>query len=174
MNDNYITVTEFAKKAGFSKQYVYQNLDKRFKDYYRVINGKKVLDTAVFDAVSIREPQDLKDINIVQPNHDLVRQLQDQINTLKSQIETKDMQLAEKDKQIAEKDHQISDYAELLKAEQVLRMAADERLARLEDKHTEQDTQEPAQQDPVTDPLTVSRENPSKISFWERIRKRLH
>ena len=50
MDKKYYTVAEFAKKAGISKQAVYQSLDKKLNKYVKEVDGKKYI---VRDAFSV-------------------------------------------------------------------------------------------------------------------------
>lgn len=43
MDKKYYTVAEFAKKAGISKQAVYQSLDKKLNKYVKEVDGKKYI-----------------------------------------------------------------------------------------------------------------------------------
>ena len=38
--EQYITVSEFSKRANVSKQYVYQQLDKKLKEFVKVVDNK--------------------------------------------------------------------------------------------------------------------------------------
>lgn len=48
MDKKYYTVAEFAKKAGISKQAVYQSLDKKLKKYVKEVDGKKYVSRDAF------------------------------------------------------------------------------------------------------------------------------
>ena len=43
MDKKYYTVAEFAKKAGISKQAVYQSLEKKLNKYVKEVDGKKYI-----------------------------------------------------------------------------------------------------------------------------------
>lgn len=94
MNNNYITVSEFATKAGISKQRVYQLLNKSLKEFVQEIDGKKVIDIKGLELFENNE------------NHSRLEQAFEQdlnktlIDTLNTTIELLNKQLAEKDKQI--------------------------------------------------------------------------
>lgn len=45
----YISVKEYAKRVGLTRQAVYQKLDKSLKNFVKVIDGKKMIDTAIFE-----------------------------------------------------------------------------------------------------------------------------
>ena len=48
MEKKYYTVAEFAKKAGISKQAVYQSLEKKLYKYVKEIDGKKYISRDAF------------------------------------------------------------------------------------------------------------------------------
>lgn len=43
MKDEYISVSEFARRAGVTKQSVYQRIQGRLKKYVKDLNGQKVI-----------------------------------------------------------------------------------------------------------------------------------
>ena len=96
MNNNYITVSEFANKAGISKQRVYQLLNKSLKEFVQEVDGKKVIDIKGLELFENNE------------NHSRVEQTFKQylkkslIDTLKTTIVVLQKKLEEKDRQIAE------------------------------------------------------------------------
>lgn len=48
MDKKYYTVAEFAKKAGISKQAVYQSLEKKLYKYVKEVDGKKYISRDAF------------------------------------------------------------------------------------------------------------------------------
>lgn len=84
-NQEYITVKEFAKRAGISVQAVYQNIDKKLKPYLELIDGKKMLNI-----------QALQDIYGVPEIKDDEQEVDNElISFLKDQLEVKDRQITE-------------------------------------------------------------------------------
>lgn len=59
MENEYISVKEFAEKAGISVQAVYKRLNNRLKQYVKVVDNQKMLD--------IRALQDIYGIKVKQP-----------------------------------------------------------------------------------------------------------
>ena len=115
MND-YISVKEFASKAGVSVQAVYQRLDKDLKQFTKLENGQKAISTAalkLFTLKAINSIKDFKETTVPQP--DISSNI---LIPLLNQLEIKDKQLEEKDRQIAEKDSQIKDLTSALINEQ--------------------------------------------------------
>ena len=122
MND-YISVKEFASKAGVSVQAVYQRLDKDLKQFTKLENGQKAISTAalkLFTLKAINSIKDFKETTTPQPDisSNILIPLLNQLEIKDKQLEEKDRQIAEKDRQIAEKDSQIKDLTSALINEQ--------------------------------------------------------
>lgn len=108
MNNDYITVAEFAERAGISKQRVYQLLNKRLKQFVQVVDGKKMLNIKALEEFSIQG-----DCSNIQEDCSRLEQEKDTaLELLKTTIEMLQKQLEEKDKTI----HELT---EALKAEQI-------------------------------------------------------
>ena len=131
-DQQYITVKEFAQRAGVSIQSVYQSLNKRLKPYLKIVDNRKMLNIKALE--EIYGISDVKEVeqSVEQENKVDVNEL---INILKAQIEIKDRQIAEKDRQIAE-------MQKLVDQEQQLSLKAQNRLENLEQK-SNQDAVEP-------------------------------
>ena len=93
---DYISIKDFAERAGVSRQGVYQRLTKDLSEYCQVVDGKKVIHT---DALALFA--DNKTVNEQDFVNDYVNALKDQLADKQEHIETLTLQLAEKDKQIA-------------------------------------------------------------------------
>lgn len=107
-NNDYLTVAEFAEKAGISKQRVYQLLNKRLKRFVQVVDGKKMLDIAALDEFTIKEGCS----NFQEDCSTLEQENNTALDLLKTTIDMLQKQLDEKDKTI----HELT---EALKAEQL-------------------------------------------------------
>jgi predicted ArsR family transcriptional regulator len=114
----YLTIKEAADALGVTVQAVYQRLEKDFKPYLKIINGKKRLDKRVLDF----------SVKAVTSNS-LTSDFKDVLKLLEKQLEEKDRQLAAKDKQIEELNkrlaeaHQMATQAQQLHgAEKVLQL----------------------------------------------------
>jgi DNA-binding transcriptional MerR regulator len=124
MNKNEtLTIKEVATKMGCSVQAVYQRLEKDFKPYLKVIDGKKQLDIKVLD-LFVKEPV----------SSTLTSDFKEVLKLLERQIEEKDRQLSVKDKQIEDLNnrlaeaHQMATQAQQLHgAEKVLQLADGEK-----------------------------------------------
>ena len=87
----YISIAEFAKRAGVSRQAVYSRLDKDLSSFVQVDNGKKTLNIRALELFSVKQDSQVDCSSSV-------KTLQDEI-TLEL-IKTLQNQLAEKDKQL--------------------------------------------------------------------------
>ena len=90
MNNEYITIKEFAERAGVSTQAIYQRLNKDLQVYLQVENGKKRLNIA---ALQLFNASELKQVDCKE-NTNL------QSDFLIKTLEVLREQLAEKDKQL--------------------------------------------------------------------------
>lgn len=120
----YITITELSKLVSKSPQSIYKKMKQKpsFNQYIRVFDGKKfVHKSAVWEEFGVAidgcEPDESKGLENPQPDSPLVSVLTDQVQAQKQQIEN--MQRT------------IDSLTEALKAEQILRANADQRIAAL-------------------------------------------
>ena len=115
-NNEYMTISAFAKAVGTTNQAIYQQLDKRLKPYYKVIDNKKML--------SVQAIQDIYNKTIDKDNQvhqsindsDLIKSLQEHIKDLQDQLSVANADKQEKDRQLSEKDKQIADLTETVKS----------------------------------------------------------
>lgn len=128
--NEYIGISEFAKRVNVSKQAVYQQLNKKLKAYLIVENGTKKLNTrAILEVYGKTENQE----NSKEVGQDLTKALIDSLTK----------QLTEKDKQLNEKDRQISELHKLMATTQMQLTEVTYRLQELTDKsHEEPETQQ--------------------------------
>ena len=103
----YISIKEFAERAGVSTQAIYQRLAKDLQSYCKEIKGKKCLDTAALELFEIEPlPNAYQEIAKDLPsayqaeNSDLQNNLAETIAALREQLAAKDQQIAAKDQQI--------------------------------------------------------------------------
>ena len=101
MKDEYISVSEFAKRAGVTKQSVYQRIQGRLKKYVKDLNGQKVIHIKALNEVyGVDLEQGLEqDLNKGSQEKNVIEMAV--IDMLRAELETKNQQLQEKDKQIA-------------------------------------------------------------------------
>ena len=107
-NKQYITVSEFAERANISKQRVYQLLNKRLKEFVKVVDSKKMLDITALESFKSQEGCS----NIQEGCSSIEQEQNSTLDLLKTTIDMLQKQLEEKDKTI----HELT---EALKAEQV-------------------------------------------------------
>lgn len=139
IENEYLTISEFAKRVNVSKQAIYQQLDKKLKAYLIVENGTKKLNTrAILEIYGKTENQE----NSKEIGQDLTKALIDSLTN----------QLTEKDKQLNEKDRQISELHKLMATTQMQLTEATYRLQELTDKsHQEPEQEEEKQQNLAED-----------------------
>lgn len=123
--EDYISIKEFANKAGVSTQAIYQRVEKDLKGFVKVENGKKLILIAALKFFKYKKENqvDYQEIENCLPENDNKNKkkssdFKDILEFLQSQLVKKDEQLAEKDKQIAEKDRQLKDLTSALITEQ--------------------------------------------------------
>lgn len=134
-SEQYITVSEFSKRANVTRQYVYQQLDKKLKEYVKVVDNKKMLNIKGLELFTQEE-----DCKVVEQQFS--QQLNNQVDSLNKQIES----LLD---QLKAKDEQIKDLSTMVKQEQALHLATQQKLLLLEQKqeHQEQPKEEDTQLD---------------------------
>ena len=134
-SEQYITVSEFSKRANVTRQYVYQQLDKKLKEYVKVVDNKKMLNIKALELFNQEE-----DCKVVEQQFS--QQLNNQVDSLNKQIES----LLD---QLKAKDEQIKDLSTMVKQEQALHLATQQKLLLLEQKqeHQEQPKEEDTQLD---------------------------
>lgn len=141
-SEQYITVSEFSKRANVTRQYVYQQLDKKLKEFVKVVDNKKMLNIKALELFNQEE-----DCKVVEQQFS--QQLNNQVDSLNKQIESLLEQLKVKDEQIRELNKSVSKTQELLNQEQTLHLAVQQKLLLLEQKqeHQEQPKEEDTQLD---------------------------
>lgn len=104
-NQQYLTVKQFAERAGVSTQRIYQLLTKSLQEFTKTENGTKYISIEglrVFDKEPVQElAKDLQsDLQgVASPKNELLKET---IEALRQQLTVKDEQLAAKDKQIGD------------------------------------------------------------------------
>lgn len=143
MEENYLSIKEFAGLAGVSTQAVYQRLDKDLKEYVEIIDGKKAIDIKALDLFSVQP--------VEQPiDNELTTILRETLKVLSGQ-------LTEKDRQIAELNERLKESNELNRNNQIL-------IGRQQD-HPKQIEESSSIEEPE------KKQEPEKRSFWSRFRK---
>lgn len=134
---NYITVSEFSKRAGITKQAVYLQLNNKLKPYFKILNGKKMLDISALELYNnINNNQDFKSTNNQESkeNQSTLNQENQLIQVLQTTIETLREQLAEKDKVIIELTETIKIQAQSINAAHHAELAEQLKIESSEDR----------------------------------------
>lgn len=125
-SEQYITVSEFSKRANVTRQYVYQQLDKKLKEFVKIVDNKKMLN---IKALELFNQEDSKQV----VDQDLNQLLNKQIESLLEQLKAKD--------------EQIRDLNTIVKQEQALHLATQQKLLLLEQKQEDQEQTKTDDQD---------------------------
>lgn len=100
-NNEYITISAFAKAVGTTNQAIYQQLNKRLKPYHKVIDNKKMLSTKAIEEIYNKEVDVDNQSTFQAENQELINQLNLHIKDLQEQLSVANADKQEKDKQIA-------------------------------------------------------------------------
>ena len=173
METEYLSIKDFAKRAGVSQQSLYKRLNKlnnQLNNYIKLVDNQKMID--------IRALQEVYGVEVEQPIQPFIQPveqpiqplLQATIESLSKELERKSEELQAKDKQYADlkasmeeqlkvKDKQIEHYGKLLDQEQHLNAMNHEKILLLESK-----LEEP------TEPVEPDGEPPK--GFWSKLFKK--
>ena len=116
----YITVAEFAERAGVTKTAAYDRINKDLGKYVVEQDGKKMVDTAALAFIGRKSSHDSSNI---QDSVKLIEYLNAEISRLQAEIEKKDRLIAEKDRLIASYTERFADAVE--QSQQIARQALD-------------------------------------------------
>lgn len=130
MSKDFLSVKEVADFLGCSVQAVYNRLEKDFKPYLKLENGKKVLNSAVLQY--IQPNQNSSDFK--ENFKDVLKLLEKQNEQLQSELVVKNNQLEVKDKQLEVKDKQIEQLQKLLDQQQQLTLMDKQNVLQIEEK----------------------------------------
>lgn len=86
----YIPISEFAARAGVSRQTIYKQVDNRLTAYCKTVNGKKVLSTKALELFSVNKNSTT--VNLTD-NQFTSQNLTATIELLQKQLEIKDKQI---------------------------------------------------------------------------------
>ena len=174
MGAEYLSIKDFAKKAGVSQQSLYKRLNNpnnQLNNYVKMVENQKMID--------IRALQEVYGVEVEQPIQPIIQPveqpiqplLQATIESLSKELERKSEELQAKDKQYADlkasmeeqlkvKDKQIEHYGKLLDQEQQLNAMNQQKILALENKLEEPNEVDPKESD-----------EPPK-GFWTRFFKK--
>ena len=172
MNDEYISIPEFAKRVGVTPQAIYKKLSTELSTELVMVDNRKMLKKSALERYGLNQVDNqvepvVKPVdNQVEPSNETVVMLQKTISLLETQAETLQKQLEVKDRQIADMSKQIEELNERLKEshvlidqQQKLQVVSESRLQLIEDKVTE------------PDPVEVAEESEKK-HWWQIFKKK--
>ena len=129
---DYISVKEFAQRTGVSKQAIYQQLNKRLKDYVRVFDGKKCIEESALELFLQNDENTKKQSSdkSIEREKDSIESEADKENSIENEL------IEMLKKQLEEKDKQIADLNKALIQQQQLHAMDKQRILELEDKRS--------------------------------------
>ena len=123
MKNDYISVSEFSRRAGVTKQSVYQRIQGGLKKYVKDLNGQKVIHIkALHDVYGVDLEQGLEqDLNKDSQGQNaiemaVIEMLRAELDAKNHQLEVKEQQLREKDQRIAELTDRITEMGKAAQA----------------------------------------------------------
>lgn len=137
MNDTeYMTVSAFAKAVGTTNQAIYQQLDKRLKPYFKVIDNKKMVSIQAIQDI-YKKSVDKENKSTEQSNNqELINSLKEHIKDLQSQLSVANAEKQEKDKQIADLTETIKSLGQSINARNHTELAEKLETKMLDDGNT--------------------------------------
>lgn len=122
MDQQYITIKEFAHRANKSPQAIYKRLNNQLSTYVKLVGNQKMLNIqALQDIYGIKvanqiQPKVERVDNQIQPeSQPIIGLLKDELETLREQLAIKDRQISELNERLAEA-HKALDQAQHLQA----------------------------------------------------------
>lgn len=115
---NYLKISDFATKAGVSRQTIYNDLTGKLTDFVKVIDGIKMLDIQALSLYGVKDTVKLDSQFTVKFDNDLTAFLQSQIEEKDKQIESLYKLLDKEKEAVKEKDIQIQEYAEHIRQQE--------------------------------------------------------
>lgn len=108
-----LTIKEFAKLSGKSKQAIYKQLNNRLNQYVQLVDNQKMLEYRALSEVygiEVEQPSQPKLNNLVNPNstdiQPIIEILQATIDTLQNQLEIKDKQIEKLQQELTDERNQ--------------------------------------------------------------------
>ena len=151
LDQDVLTIKEFASLANVSSQALYQRLNKSLQEYVVVIDNKKYLKR---EALRLFEREEAKEECKTAKAEDSSLD-KDLLKTLQATIDILQGQLKAKDEQISELNARLKEALELNKGQVLLSVAERQQL--------------PVAQD-AADAAIATEEKPEKQTFWSRVK----
>ena len=96
MKDEYLTIAEFAKRAGVTKQAIYKRLNNDLAPFSTIVEGQKCVNSKALSLFGVQPIEPDASTTII----DLAAHLQKQHDTLSHLVDVLEAELAAKDEQI--------------------------------------------------------------------------
>lgn len=119
-NNEYLTVTAFAKAVGTSNQAIYQQLNKRLKPYYKVIDNKKMINIKAIEDIYQKSVDTTNQQVFQEEKQELINELKEHIKDLQEQLAVARADKEVKDKQIADLNERLAEANALNQNNQIL------------------------------------------------------
>ncbi len=164
MEEEYISISEFAKRAGVSPQAIYKRLSTDLSTELKVVDNRKMLKASALEKFGLNQVDNQFNNQVEtvetpkEEKNETIMMLQKTISLLETQAETLQQQLSLKDKQIEELNERLKESHVLINQQQKLQAVSESRLELIEDKVTDPDPEE------VT-------EEEGKKHWWQFFRK---
>ena len=140
METEYLSIKDFAKRAGVSQQAIYKQVERKLNNYVKMVENQKMIDIRALQevyGVEVEQPIQPKNEPVeqpIQPNFDsILSQNQQMIDMLKEQLEAKDKQ--------------IENLTKLLDQAQMLNAMDKKKIEALENKLEEPNETDPKESD---------------------------
>jgi DNA-binding transcriptional MerR regulator len=161
MKEEYISISEFAKRAGVSVQAVYKRLDKDIQPWLKELNGKKVLNIKALEVFKGE-----KTSTEVESTEALMRM----VSMLEKELEIKNEQIREQSRQISElhdrlkESYLLIDHQQKLTAAGLLTTPSPELKTDETENAGEADTEELT---PTVDQMEPPKKKKKHWQFWK-------
>lgn len=97
--DDYVTVAEFAKQVGFSRQAIYSRLDKDLTEFVKVVDNAKMIN---LDALTLFDKENTCKVIDKQFDNSLLITLQATIDVLTKELDIKNVQIKDLNQRLSE------------------------------------------------------------------------
>ena len=151
----YISISEFARRAGVSRQTIYNRLDGDLSNFCKTVKGQKVINDKALTLFSVKESNDLTAWEIMQKQIDMMERTNQKLLT----------ELDVKNRQIDMLNHQMNELSDRLRESHILIDQQQKLHAIAEAKQPEPIEADPEPAEPDPDELTA--EEPKK-KWWQR------
>lgn len=135
MEKKFLSVSEFAKQIGMSRQAVYKKIknDNKLSTCVNEVDNQIFIDIEAFRKISVNQTDNQVDMDCKPVNN--------QVDSKSELIEILKKELEEKNRQLEEKDNQIRMFQKLLDQEQQLRLISNTETKLIEESSEETETQ---------------------------------